>query len=209
MGKLKIEQRVIGMVATNVYLGINTQTKEAFLVDPADQAENIALWLTQSGVTLKAILLTHGHFDHIGAVSELKKKYQVPVYAMAAEAVVMEDSTLNLSAGFSSPFSVKCDYKLKDEEKITVAGFEITAYHTPGHTKGGACYYIEEEQVLFSGDTLFCRSVGRTDFPTGSMGELRRSVQRLLAMLPDEVRVMPGHECDTSILDEKRYNPYG
>ena len=106
MGKLKIEQRVIGMVATNVYLGIHTETKEAFLIDPADRAGDIAQWIQQSGVTLKAILLTHGHFDHIGAVSELKKQFQVPVYAMAAEVVIMEDSTLNLSANWASPFSV-------------------------------------------------------------------------------------------------------
>ncbi len=208
MGKLKIEQRVIGPVATNVYLGINTETKEAFLIDPADQPDRIAAWIAQAGVTLKAILLTHGHFDHIGAVNELKKQFQVPVYAMAAEAVVMNDSTLNLSCNWASAFTVKCDYELKDEEVLQIAGFEITAYHTPGHTRGGACYYIASEQVLFSGDTIFCHSVGRTDFPTGSMGELRRSLQRMLAVLPDETRVFPGHECDTSIADEKRYNPY-
>ena len=208
MGKLKIEQRVIGMVATNVYLGINMETKEAFLVDPADRAEDIAQWIRQDGVTLKAILLTHGHFDHIGAVAGLKKEFQVPVYAMGAETVVMEDSTLNLSANWASAFTVKCDHELTDEEKFQVAGFDIVAYHTPGHTKGGACYYIEEEQVLFSGDTIFCHSVGRTDLPTGSMGELRRSVQRMLQILPDATRVMPGHECDTSVADEKRYNPY-
>ena len=140
MGKLKIEQRVIGMVATNVYLGIHTETKEAFLIDPADRAGDIAQWIQQSGVTLKAILLTHGHFDHIGAVSELKKQFQVPVYAMAAEVVIMEDATLNLSANWASPFSVKCDHELTDGEKISVAGFDIIAYHTPGHTKGGACF---------------------------------------------------------------------
>ena len=110
MVKLKIEQRVIGMVATNVYLGLNMEKKEAFLVDPADRAEDIAQWIRQDGVTLKAILLTHGHFDHIGAVSGLKREFQVPVYAMGAEAVVMEDSTLNLSAIWASAFTVKCDH---------------------------------------------------------------------------------------------------
>ena len=208
MGKLKIEQRVIGMVSTNVYLGINIETKEAFLVDPADHAEDIAQWIRQDGVTLKAILLTHGHFDHIGAVAGLKKQFQVPVYAMGAEVVVMEDANLNLSANWVSPFTVKCDHELTDGEKFQVAGFDIVAYHTPGHTKGGACYYIEKEQVLFSGDTLFYHSVGRTDMPTGSQAELKRSVQRILRILPDATRVMPGHECDTSIADEKRYNPY-
>ena len=138
----------------------------------------------------------------------MKKRFQVPVYAMAAEVVVMEDSTLNLSCNWASAFTVKCDQELKDEEVISVAGFEITAYHTPGHTKGGACYYVASERVLFAGDTLFYHSVGRTDLPTGSMGELRRSVQRLLSILPDETRVLPGHDCDTSIADEKRYNPY-
>lgn len=208
MGKLKIEQRVLGMVATNVYLGIHTETKEAFLVDPADRADYIADWIRKSGVTLKAILLTHGHFDHIGASEELKKEFQVPIYAMAAEAVVLEDSRLNLSANWAAPFTAKCDIELQDEQELKVAGFTVIAYHTPGHTKGGACYYLPEEQVLFSGDTIFRASVGRTDFPTGSMGELRRSVQRMLKLLPDETAVLPGHESDTSIADEKKWNPY-
>lgn len=114
------------------------------------------------------------HFDHIGAVSELKKRFQVPVYAMAAEVVVMEDSTLNLSCNWASAFTVKCDQELKDEEEISVAGFEITAYHTPGHTKGGACYYVASERVLFAGDTLFYHSVGRTDRPPRKYGRIKK-----------------------------------
>ena len=208
MGKLRIEQHVIGMVATNVYLAINSETMEAFLVDPADRAELIADWITVKGAVLKGILLTHGHFDHVGAVNELKKKYQVPVYAMAAERVILEDARLNLSSSWAGAFAVSCDVELTDEEKFTLAGFEITAYHTPGHTKGGACYYIREEAVLFSGDTIFCGNIGRTDFPTGSMSELRRSLQRMVKILPEETCVLPGHESATTIADEKRYNPY-
>ena len=150
MSKLKLEQRVIGMVSTNVYLAINKETSECFLVDPADRADYIEDWIQQNKYTLKGILLTHGHFDHIGAVSELRKKYQVPVYCHESEKAILEDSVLNLSANWAGAFTAKCDIMLKDEEEFELAGFKIIAYHTPGHTKGGACYYLPEEEVLFS-----------------------------------------------------------
>lgn len=208
MGNLKIEQRVIGMVSTNVYLAINTDTMEGFLVDPADRAGMIADWILQTGVRLKGILLTHGHFDHIGAVMELKKQFQTPVYAMDAERVILEDAMMNLSGSWGSAFTVKADRFLKDQERVSLAGFEITAYHTPGHTRGGACYYLEEEQVLFSGDTIFCQSVGRTDFPTGNARELINSVRKMLSLLPEKTKIYPGHEEETTVAFEKRYNPY-
>lgn len=209
MGKIKIEHRVIGAVATNVYLVINTETQEAFLVDPADRADYICRWAKEAGVSIKAVLLTHGHFDHILAVNDLKRELQVPVYAMAEEKVILSDPVLNISGRWTdSPVSVKCDVELKDEEELEVAGFRILSYLTPGHTKGGACYYLPEEGVLFSGDTLFCNSIGRTDFPTGSMGQLVRSVRRLVELLPEDTTVYPGHEANTTIGDEKRFNPY-
>lgn len=208
MGKMKVLQRVIGMVSTNVYLAVNTENQEAFLVDPADRAELIASWIEKEGVTLKGILLTHGHFDHIGAVSELKRKYQVPVYVMEAEQVILGDPQLNLSGSWGSAFTVKADCLLKNEENFTLAGVTIRAYHTPGHTKGGACYYLPEENLMFSGDTIFCESIGRTDFPTGNSGELIRSVRRMLELLPEDTVIYPGHEESTSAAHEKIYNPY-
>ncbi|MGN0356012.1 MAG: MBL fold metallo-hydrolase [Muricoprocola sp.] len=208
MSKLKLEQRVIGMVSTNVYLAINKETSECFLVDPADRADAIDAWIQQNKCTLKGILLTHGHFDHIGAVGELRKKYQVPVYCHESEKAVLEDSVLNLSTNWTGAFTAKCDILLKDEEEFELAGFKIIAYHTPGHTKGGACYYLPEEEVLFSGDTIFCRSIGRTDFPTGNMRELVTSLKRMVELLPENTVVFPGHESSTTIGDEKRYNPY-
>ena len=208
MGKLKIEQRVIGPVATNVYLGINTETKEAFLVDPADRAEDIALWITQAGVTLKAILLTHGHFDHIMALNDLKKRYNVPVYAHEEEEDVLKQSSLNLSGSIGQIFTTQADVYVKDGEHLKLAGLDVIVLYTPGHTKGGACYYFPEEKVLMSGDTLFHCSIGRTDFPTGSMSQLVRSVKEQLFVLPDDVQVYPGHDSVTSIGYEKQYNPF-
>lgn len=208
MGKLRTEQKIIGMVSTNVYLGINTETKEAFIVDPADKAELLSDWIRENGASLKAILLTHGHFDHIGAAMELKREFQVPIYAMTMEKTVLDDSMLNLSGSWGKPFTVQADRLLSDGQEISVAGFELIAHHTPGHTRGGACYYIPEEQVLFSGDTIFCESIGRTDFPTGNSAELVRSVKRMLEVLPDEVKIYPGHEEATDVAHEKRFNPY-
>ncbi len=209
MSKLKIEHRVIGEIATNVYLVINTETKEAFVVDPADRADYICTWAKNSGVTIKAILLTHGHFDHMLAVNELKRELQIPVYAMAEERMILSDAVLNLSGRWTMhPVSVKSDVELKDEDTFEVAGFQVIAYLTPGHTKGSACYYLPDEATLFSGDTLFCNSVGRTDFPTGSMGQIVRSVRRLTELLDDDTSVYPGHDANTTIGNEKRFNPY-
>lgn len=208
MGELRVLRKVLGMVCTNVYLAVNTKTKEAFLVDPADKAEVIDRWITQEGAKLTAILLTHGHYDHIGAVMELKKKYQVPVYVMEAEDVVLRDPALNLSGSWSTPITVKSDKLLKDREEFEAAGFAVKVFHTPGHTRGGACYYLASEKTLFSGDTIFCETIGRTDLPTGSYGELVRSVKDILALLPDDTDIYPGHEEETTVAHEKKYNPY-
>lgn len=208
MGKLKILHRVLGMVSTNVYLAVNEETGEGFLVDPADRGDLLASWVKQEKVELKGILLTHGHFDHIGGVSELKKEFQVPVYVMEAENVVLNDSRLNLSANWGTAFTVKSDRLLEDGEIFELAGFMVQAFHTPGHTKGGACYYLQEEKTLFSGDTIFCESIGRTDLPTGNHGELVRSVRAILQKLPGDTAIYPGHEEATSVAHEKQYNPY-
>lgn len=210
MGKLRLEHKIIGMVSTNVYLAINTETNEAFLVDPAANAGLLEDWIKELRVTLKAILLTHGHFDHIGAVMQIKADLQVPVYAMEAEKTLLEEPVLNLSGGYGygDGFKVKADYFQKDEDELTIAGFAIKVFHTPGHTKGGCCYYLPAEKVLFSGDTIFCESIGRADFPTGNGAELVRSAQKVLAALPEDTAIYPGHDEATSVAHEKIYNPF-
>lgn len=208
MGKLKVEKRVLGMVSTNVYIAINTETKEAILIDPADSAELLEREIGALGVRPVGILLTHGHFDHMGAAEALAKRYQIKIGAGSEEAEVMADTSLNLSRQFGRPFTASPDCLYSDKEEISMAGFRIRVLHTPGHTKGGVCYYLPEEGVLFSGDTLFCESVGRSDFPTGSMSVLVRSVRGLLKNLPDGTAVYPGHESETTIAHEKEYNPF-
>lgn len=208
MGKLRLEQRVLGPVSTNVYLAVNTETNQAFLVDPADNADFLEDWILRFGVSLKAILLTHGHFDHIGAVSRLKADLQVPVYAMQAEKALLEDPNLNLSANWGRGYTAKADRFLKDGDVLEIAGFSVNVYHTPGHTKGGGCYYLPGEKALFSGDTIFCESIGRSDFPTGNAAELVRSAKRVLAALPEDVKIYPGHDEATSVAHELKYNPF-
>ena len=208
MGQIEIKSMTLGMVATNCYLIINKENKEALLVDPADNALRISNVIEENGCTLKAILLTHGHFDHIMALNDLKKRYNVPVYAHEEEEDVLKQSSLNLSGSIGQIYTTQADVYVKDGEHLKLAGLDVIALYTPGHTKGGACYYFPEEKVLMSGDTLFHCSIGRTDFPTGSMSQLVRSVKEQLFVLPDDVQVYPGHDSVTSIGYEKQYNPF-
>ena len=208
MGQIEIKSMTLGMVATNCYLIINKENKEALLVYPADNALRISNVIEENGCTLKAILLTHGHFDHIMALNDLKKRYNVPVYAHEEEEDVLKQSSLNLSGSIGQIYTTQADVYVKDGEHLKLAGLDVIVLYTPGHTKGGVCYYFPEEKVLMSGDTLFHCSIGRTDFPTGSMSQLVRSVKEQLFVLPDDVQVYPGHDSVTSIGYEKQYNPF-
>ncbi len=208
MSKLQIERKVVGMVSTNCYLLIHKETKECIIVDPADSPDIFEMLIMKLQVKPVAILLTHGHFDHCGAAEALAEKYKIPIGAGIEEEEVLMDSRINLSAQFGHGFAVKPTELYRDKQELTLAGFQIQVFHTPGHTKGGVCYYLPEEKVLISGDTIFCESVGRSDFPTGSTSTLVRSVRELLANIPEETTVYPGHDQETTIAHEKEYNPY-
>ena len=208
MGKLELQQCVLGPVYTNCYIAKNKETGEALIIDPADSPSKIELKVNAMGARPVAVLLTHGHFDHIMGVEAVREKYQIPVYACRQEEEMLREPSVNMTDQMGKSCSILPDVFLDDLQVFEAAGFSIQMIHTPGHTKGSCCYYLKEEGVLFSGDTLFCGSVGRTDFPGGSASQIRDSLHRLLAALPDDTSVYPGHDTSTTIGYEKRYNPF-
>lgn len=205
---MKIEKFVLGSMGTNCYLLINEETKELVIVDPATCPDYMVSHIKSNGYTPKAILLTHAHFDHVMGIDGWVKEFDIPVYLHENEKQILEDPQLNLSGVFGASYSYHKAECLQDNQILQLAGFKFKVIHTPGHTAGGCCYYEKAEGILISGDTLFYQSVGRSDFPTGSMSTLVRSIKEKLFCLPDDVMVYPGHNDVTCIADEKMYNPF-
>lgn len=212
MVDFSIETYVVGPVQTNCYFLINQDSKEILVVDPGAGAKRLAQYIRDNGYTPVAILLTHGHFDHADGIDDLKEElseFSLPVYTYEGELETLENPRINLSADFTGVAKrYHADVFLQDHEQVTLAGFTIQCLFTPGHTPGSCCFYLADEKILFSGDTLFAQSIGRTDFPGGSMSDLVRGAKTQLFLLPEDTVVLPGHNDVTSIGDEKKYNPY-
>ncbi len=206
-GELKVGCIVLGMLENNCYFVHREGEYDAIMIDPSAQGDKLFTRLREKGLTVKAILLTHGHFDHIMGVNEMRNVSGAKVYAMEDEVKLLSDPEINSSYKVGKSYTVKPDVLLHDGDTVTVGGMDLKVIKTPGHTAGGCCFYSEEDGVLFSGDTLFYESVGRTDFETGNVRELKQSLAKLFE-LPDEVKVYPGHGEFTTIGHEKMYNPF-
>lgn len=205
---MKVEKFVTGIISTNCYLAINEETKQAVVIDPAACPSYLMSHIKSEGLKVEAILLTHGHFDHIMGIDGFLSEFDVPVYVHEDDADAMEDPVLNQSSTYTSGYTFGKARYLRDRQTLELAGYTFQVIHTPGHTKGGCCYYVASEDVLFSGDTLFQNSVGRTDFVNSSTSDLVHSVREKLFLLPDNTIVYPGHMGETKIGHEKKYNPY-
>lgn len=205
---LKIETYVLGPVMTNCYFAINEDTKETIIIDPADKAEVLIQKINKETLKPVAVLLTHGHFDHILAASEIAVNFHIPIYASKEEKELLETPSLNLSVSLGKNISLTPTMLLNDKDIIKLAGTEVNVIHTPGHTSGGICYLFKESKILFSGDTLFEGTVGRADLPTGNLNTLLDSVNHKLMTLPDDTTVFPGHGESTTVGHERNTNPY-
>lgn len=206
---LRVRSVVVGIVGTNCYIVYDKITKEAVLIDPGAEEERIVSLLEEEELHPQAILLTHGHFDHILAVPALLEKYKLPLYAAEAEREMLGNGQFNLSGKDpEDSVEIKEFIPLKDEDELLFLGKKWKVLSTPGHTRGSVCYFVDGDvPYLFSGDTLFCESYGRTDLYSGSEKEIIQSIRERLFTLPGETLVFPGHEESTTIRNEKSYNP--
>lgn len=204
-----IKTFVSGPVSANTHILTDEDTGDAALIDIGECTDEILSALKDGKINnLKYILLTHGHFDHIDGVPELKKHYpDTPVCIHEADAPCLYDDLLSLARGFGEPAreKIKADMILHDGDILPFGKSEIKVIHTPGHTKGGVTYLVGEN--LFTGDTLFRLTVGRTDFPGGDFDELNDSVMRLFA-LPGDYNVYTGHNISTTLDYERQHNRF-
>ena len=208
MANIQVRCLELGLLPTNTYVVWNDDTKECVLIDPSDGFDEIVQCMEEEKLTPKAVWITHSHDDHIGAVNELKRTYKLLAYIMKDEEEAVISPIYNLSGRMGHPRVVEPDMTFLDRQTIAVLGTSMTALLTPGHTVGGGCFWFPEEKIIFTGDTLFLESIGRSDFPGGDTLTLLRSVKETLMDLPDDTVVFPGHGPATTIGHERKYNPF-
>lgn len=198
---------IVGQLGVNCYIPYCGQTRQCAIVDPGDNADKILELIEENNLKIKYILLTHGHFDHIGAVNELKEQTGAQVAVHPEDSDMIMDPGKNLSSFVGGePIKVSADLMVEDGMALQIGNITLKIIHTPGHTKGGVSYL--GEGLLFTGDTLFAGSVGRTDLPGGSHHTLIKSIKEKLLILDDDLIVYPGHGPKSTLGQERASNPY-
>ncbi len=210
MAELNIISAVLGPVSTNCYTVSNVQTKDTVIIDPADSGDHLVAMIEDQVLVPRAVLLTHGHFDHCMAAPRLKEAYpEIEIIIGKDDAEWLRDPEKNLSLPFiGTPFTMEADRTVEDGEVLDILGTKMQCIQVPGHTPGGMCYYFPEQHLLFDGDTLFAGSVGRTDFPGGSQDALMSGIRKKIFTLPEETLVFPGHDRPTQVGREISENMY-
>jgi hydroxyacylglutathione hydrolase len=205
---MDVRMFTVGPLAENAYAVRADGSDRALLIDPGDEAPKLLNALEQLGLTLDGILLTHTHFDHVGAVAEIARETGAEVWVPEIEKPVLADINSFLMPGFGPYESYEAEHTLTGGEKLQLAGLDIDVLFTPGHSPGHVTFSIPDGQLILSGDVLFQGSVGRTDLPGGSWETLLASIGSLLDALPDETTVYPGHMGVTSLGVERATNPF-
>jgi glyoxylase-like metal-dependent hydrolase (beta-lactamase superfamily II) len=199
----------VGPLGSNCTLVGDSATHEAIVIDPGDEAQRIYGKLTAQGLTVRQILLTHAHIDHVSGAAELKELTGAPIYMNAKDLTLLASVPQQASwLGVAPPKTVQPDHGLEDGEVVGLPGLEATVLHTPGHTQGSVCLLFAKHNLLIAGDTLFVGSIGRTDLPGGDYEQIMTSIQTKLLKLPDATRVICGHGSSTTIGTERRNNPF-
>ncbi|MFL5908681.1 MAG: MBL fold metallo-hydrolase [Solirubrobacterales bacterium] len=206
---MDVRMFTVGQIAENCFLLRKNGSDRALIVDPGDEAERILHAADELGVTVEGILLTHTHFDHIGAVAPIAKATGAPVWCPEIETPVLADINSFVPWPGFGPFeSYEADHTVKGGEKLELAGMEIDVIFTPGHSPGHVTYSVPDEAAVFSGDVLFQGSVGRTDLPGGDWATLLESIRTLVDSHPPETTVYPGHMAITTLGAERATNPF-
>jgi glyoxylase-like metal-dependent hydrolase (beta-lactamase superfamily II) len=202
-------QLPLGPLQTNCYI-LSNRNNSSLIIDPGEESEKVFRYLNQKKLKPAAILLTHAHFDHIGAVEPIREKYSIPVYIHIQEKKWLADPALNGSQlfGMGQVKAKPADHVLSGQQELTIGEFTFTVLETPGHSPGGISFYFKEAGLVASGDALFQGSIGRTDLPGGSHETLLKSIHKKLLVLPEETLVLSGHGPVTTIGQEMESNPY-